>query len=282
MRLPGIGIGTVFNKFRSGAPAYVGLLDTYPNAAAAYSTRLLRAAYSGNAIRVRRSGDNSETNIGFVSGNLDTANLTAFCIAGGGTQNGFVVTWFDQSGNSNDITNATAAQQPQIVSGGSMLLVGTRPYLDLTGENLSKTLGAAISQPATIFLIGKNNPGGAVVGSIFSTSTSAANCIEIGTRTDINRTVIFNNASAAVNALSITPANQTAYYALINGASSAIDVNGTTGTGTTSATIDMIRLGSGPNWGNCVGYAQELVIYAANKSTDKANILTDQRTYFGF
>jgi hypothetical protein len=41
------------------------LLDLYPNAAVAYSLRKLRNAYSGSAIRVRRSVDNTEQDFGF-------------------------------------------------------------------------------------------------------------------------------------------------------------------------------------------------------------------------
>jgi hypothetical protein len=41
------------------------LLDTYPNAAVAYSLRKLRTAYSGSPIRVRRSVDNAEQDFGF-------------------------------------------------------------------------------------------------------------------------------------------------------------------------------------------------------------------------
>jgi hypothetical protein len=58
-----------------GGSAFVGLLDDYPTAAAAYSLRKLRNGYSGNAIRVRRSSDNAELNIGFVANELDTAHL---------------------------------------------------------------------------------------------------------------------------------------------------------------------------------------------------------------
>jgi hypothetical protein len=274
----GFGIGIPFIRRRGGAAPFVGLLDLYPNAAAAYSLRKLRAAYTGAAVRIRRSSDNAESDIGFLNNEFDSAAAQTFCGAG----NGFVTTWYDQSGNTNNITNATAAQQPQIVSSGSVLVVGGKPYADLTGENLSRTLSSSIAQPATIFLIGKNNPTGATVGSIFSTGATSTNNIEIGTRTDINRTVIFNNATPAVNALLITPANQTAYYALINGASSAIDVNGTTGTGLTTATLDRIVIGSGPNWGACAGYAQELIVYASNQSSNKAAILSEQRTYYGF
>jgi hypothetical protein len=46
--------------------------------AAAYSLRKLRNAYTGNAIRVRRSSDNAEADIGFTAnGDLDTTALLA-------------------------------------------------------------------------------------------------------------------------------------------------------------------------------------------------------------
>jgi hypothetical protein len=55
------------------------LLDLYPNAAVAYSLRKLRTTYSGSAIRVRRTSDNTEQDIGFDSfGNLDTEALLDF------------------------------------------------------------------------------------------------------------------------------------------------------------------------------------------------------------
>ena len=54
------------------------LLDTYPNAAATYSFRKLRNSYAGSAIRVRRSSDNAEQDIGFVGKNLDTGSLASF------------------------------------------------------------------------------------------------------------------------------------------------------------------------------------------------------------
>ena len=115
----GIGVGIRVGGFTpsGGASPYVGLLDSYPGAAAAYSVRLLKSTYTGSAIRVRRSSDNAESDIGFSGGNLDTSALTTFCGAG----NGFVTTWYDQSGGGNNLTQTTAAQQPQIVSSGSVI-----------------------------------------------------------------------------------------------------------------------------------------------------------------
>jgi hypothetical protein len=54
------------------------LLDLFPNAAVAYSLRKLRTAYTGSAIRVRRSSDNTEQDINFVGGDLDTQSLLDF------------------------------------------------------------------------------------------------------------------------------------------------------------------------------------------------------------
>jgi hypothetical protein len=91
------------------------LLDDYPNAAAAYSLRKLRTAYTGSAIRVRRSNDNSEQDIGFTSsGDLDTGALKTFVSSNSAT----VTTWYDQSGNARNATQTTAANQPEIVSNG--------------------------------------------------------------------------------------------------------------------------------------------------------------------
>lgn len=55
------------------------LLDVVPDAAAAYSLRKLRGAYIGSAVRVRRSSDSTEQDIGFTTeGELDTTSLLSF------------------------------------------------------------------------------------------------------------------------------------------------------------------------------------------------------------
>ena len=96
-----------------------GLLDDYPNASAAYSLRALNSAYTGAAIKVRRSSDNEEQDINFLyDGTLDTESLLSFVGAG----DGFVSVWYDQSGSGgNDAVQASASSQPQIVSSGSVI-----------------------------------------------------------------------------------------------------------------------------------------------------------------
>ena len=100
------------------------LLDSYGDSSAAYSLRKLSDTYSGFAIRVRRSSDNIEQNIGFdVSGNLDTVSLLSFV----GSGNGYVTTWYDQSGNGRNSIQTTSSQQPEIVLSGSVITTAGKP-----------------------------------------------------------------------------------------------------------------------------------------------------------
>jgi hypothetical protein len=138
---------------------FVGLLDTYPNAAAAYSLRNLRTAYTGSAIRVRRSSDNTEQNIGFVNNELDTSSLTTFCGAG----NGFVTTWYDQSGNGLNVTQTTALLQPQIVSGGSLITTtgigASKPTFSFNGTTSVLTRTFLNFSDYTMFNVQMSNGG---------------------------------------------------------------------------------------------------------------------------
>jgi len=113
------------------------LLDVYTNAIVAYSLRKLSSNYAGSAIRVRRSSDNTEQDIGFAgTGDLDIATLLSFCGAG----NGFVTTWYDQSGNGYNATQTSALNQPQIVSSGAISYSGTKPTIVTTSNQ--RTLSA--------------------------------------------------------------------------------------------------------------------------------------------
>jgi hypothetical protein len=75
-----------------------------------------------------------EANIGEVYG---IAGIPAY----EDTVNGFVETWYDQSGNGNDATQLTAGSQPKIVDAGVYLgevdfLDGTNTYLQTTNSDL--------------------------------------------------------------------------------------------------------------------------------------------------
>jgi hypothetical protein len=102
-----------------GPPA--GLLDAWlTNLIVACDLRLLVGAYSGSPlIRVRRSGDSAESDFTNTGAAVDLSAVAAWVVAGGGTQHGYIVTVYDQTGGGAHATNATTSQQPQIVVSGT-------------------------------------------------------------------------------------------------------------------------------------------------------------------
>lgn len=98
-------------------------LDAIPetNLRGAYSFRRLRTAYTGDAFRLRRDSDSAEIDIGFdADGFADTAAIESHC---SGTD-GYVATWYDQSGNGRDVTASGAGAQPLVydTSDGGLIL----------------------------------------------------------------------------------------------------------------------------------------------------------------
>jgi hypothetical protein len=113
----------------SQTPAPAGILNTYSGGVVGYSLRKINTSYSGSAIRVRRSSDNTEQDIGFLNGALDTTTLTSF--VGGGS--GFVTTWYDQTGNNLNLIQATGTNQPRIVNSGSIEIINNKPAIFFDG-----------------------------------------------------------------------------------------------------------------------------------------------------
>jgi hypothetical protein len=138
----GFGNLTTFNvlpcQITPPNPVPLSFLTAYPGATAAYSVRKLSSTYTGAAIRVRRSSDNTESDIGFVGLDLDTAALTSFV----GAASGFVTKWYDQSGNNNDSFNTVGGNQPRLVNGGVIEVQNSKPsvrFLSAFGQELVLT-----------------------------------------------------------------------------------------------------------------------------------------------
>lgn len=132
-----LGLGSGINKLSSAEAAAIAarsggyLLDTYSGAAVAYSLRQLSSEYSGSAVKVRRASDNVEADIGFSNGRLDISALSAHC----GSSDGFISVWYDQSSNANNATQGTAANQPKIYNGSSVITVSGQPSISFDGIN---------------------------------------------------------------------------------------------------------------------------------------------------
>ena len=109
---------------------FVPPLDSYTtNIWAAWSTRQLLTSWTGNVIRVRRSSDSTEQDIGTVDGLLDESSLTSFVGAGTGR----IVTYYDQTGNGRNYS-LYAGSGPQIVISGTVQYLSgiACPYYDDT------------------------------------------------------------------------------------------------------------------------------------------------------
>ena len=131
-----LNLGIIASSRGTAAPPSALLLDTYPGAAAAYSLRKLRTAYTGNCIQVRRSSDGALLDIGFVNNVLDTTTLQTFI----GSSSGLLITWYDQSGNGNNAITNNINTSPEIIQsgilvtdGGKVAIVGGAQWMNFSG-----------------------------------------------------------------------------------------------------------------------------------------------------
>jgi hypothetical protein len=316
--MPDFGIFRGFSENSFGDKLYAGqlpkqlgavgsnsffLLDIYPNAAAAYSLRKLRTAYTGNAIRVRRASDNTEQNIGFVNNELDTASLTSFC---SGT-NGFVTTWYDQSGNGYDATQTTAANQPQIVSSGSVILKNSKPeilfntkYLTIGSSTsyfnnftFDKTAGFAICHrdDSTGYkaIIGSNNGVSSQRGFQMATSPNYAlndyttsGTGEISFNQTSNNTISNNTLflyAILWDLQNATSSNRSSIY-VNNG--SAIKNNTRTATPSNANASYDLSIGSTVPTGNGVfnGGISEIILYPSDQTTNRIGISSNINDFY--
>ncbi len=121
-------VGSSSSRYWVGGSPLAGGVGISPSAL--FGLRKMRAAYAGSAILVRRSSDNTEQGIGFTAtGDLDVTALTSFV----GSGSGYVKTWYDQSGNGQNATQATAGAQPVIVASGTVLSMNGRPTVSFNG-----------------------------------------------------------------------------------------------------------------------------------------------------
>lgn len=94
----------------------------------AYSLRKLRSSYISNCVRVRRSSDNLELDIGFINNSIDTSALLNFV----GSNDGFVSVWYDQGGGNKNSVQTVLSSQPKIVSSGVILLENNLPTISFS------------------------------------------------------------------------------------------------------------------------------------------------------
>lgn len=114
----------ILNSYRFAAPP----TSIYTAASFIFSLRELTSR-SSSCIRVKRTSDNTEQDIGWSSGFLDTSSLLTFC----GSSNGIVTRFYNQ-GYVGSFLEATVNNT--IVTSGSLELLNGKACIDITGNSL--------------------------------------------------------------------------------------------------------------------------------------------------
>ena len=252
----------------------------------AYSLRRVITSYSGSAIRVRRSSDNVEQDIGFTSaGELATSTLLSFVGAG---NDGFVTRWYDQGAGGNDVSQATSSDQPRIVIAGVLETMDNgKPAVDFAAGNYlfaSPTNAFSSSAALTSLGIAEYNTGDAWQVPHRHWQAGAQRIhLSFKNNTTNGVTLFANGANRGTTA--VVPQGQTAAIGYVIGASgSFISIDGTqtsiTDTALPSVSGNDFELGyRSSNY--FIGKQSELLFYTeVLSSSDYTAIEDNQEAYW--
>ena len=279
------------STFQSGGAPFVGLLDLYPSAAAAYSVRLLKSDYAGALVEIRRSSDNalkdfypdSNNELSLSSEDGSGTSLSSWIT----TDDGFVRTWYDQSGNGLDTTQTTTSRQPQLLSVGALLTDNGKAGLDFSVNDLAALTEAtlSISQPysSSVVVNYATNSNDKYIYSQRPLGTGRSN---IGKSNATTKFFIHSGSNSGAVGDAITE-RQYGLFAIHDGASSELSINGSNTTGLSAGTNSKDGLSIGnfksPNSSfdyNWEGLIQELVFWSGDKASDRPGIETNKNDYY--
>jgi hypothetical protein len=293
-----------FNQFYN---TYTSILDLYPSAYHAFSLRKLKSTYNGFCLRIRRTTTTPtvttttvdlsfdiyntislNSRITYVSGTATTAKcLGEFCAASGfintdgyNTCDIFVSTWFDQSGNNKNVTNATLSQQPRLVNNtGNLETSAGKVSVRFTSASVQRLVLNDTS-------VSLNNVSSYVVGNAITTTLT--NFFSLSDLTISRFFVPISNAISYISAGTFTGMTITAgvnrLYELICGTSTTSAYSNGTILSPSSVTSSIlsnnrIRIGNAGAAGFEVysnGYISEAISFvgASNRTGIESNINT--------
>jgi len=264
----------------------LGLLDQYGGAAAAYSLRNLSLYHTDPVVRVRRDNDNAEQD--FTAAEVSDGTLAAWVGAG---NDGFVRTWYDQSGNGNNAQQAIAARQPKIVDNGALVAEGGKTAIDFDGSNdgLDTATTVANAGDTTVFVISKADEsedafrfvaGQWLGGSsrkwnlIYSSSFFKQDSLYFGTNdgTNNNTPSITGNNDSLVQKLSTGIAKSTSTELFVNQVSAGVQ----SCSGLESTAIKLFigyQFNPPSSYGSFMdGKIQEIIVYPSDQSANRIAI----------
>ena len=260
------------------------LLDVFPGADVAYSLRRLRLAYTGAAVRVRRSSDNAEED--FKPEQIANGTLTSWT----GANNGFVTTWYDQSGNGRDATQSTSANQPTLVSSGVLKTESNMPAIDFDGANdrlvFPGSTVSSITSLSQFCVVRCRDAANSMVISAAGQNANGKACGLSFSSSEAPRTFIWGatpEPEGAANTLSRVMTS-----CVISGTSISLFVNnGSAISGTASLSLNIdnntVTIGTSPNNAFSLlftGIMQEVLFFFTDKSQTRQDISNNINSYY--
>lgn len=276
----------------------------------AYSVRKLKRSYAGFSMQVRRSSDNAAGDLAFdgtgiVSGNslititakgsssLTVGNKYTFSSFFSGTSV-FVTTWYDQSGNGRNVVQATAGNQPRLVSGGTLEVSNAKASVRFINANatvMTLTLAASTmfnggfrGTLATVLEASSGNT------SAFGYSDGLSNRWQAHMNESGNLQFDVGNAYDRITYVNSANQNVLRTYALVTGTSlQQIWVSGaavtSSATALTACTTSIFYLGGIPPFGGTWyhdAHQSEVIIYPINlANAEILKLYTNQKNFFG-
>ena len=288
------------NYYRPFPNNYSYLLSLYPTTGFAYSFRKLSSTYSGYCVRVRRSSDNTESSIGFSNNYIDTVSMKSFV----GANTGYITIWYDQSGNSYDVSQSTATAQPTIMTSGSINYTNKCVCAIFNGSSNTlvstssfSSFGTSVSFSSVVFdkNAGSNYQYQWAVGVTNPTGTKAFISSAAGAYLDWNTysTIFWGNGYNSTAPRAITAANQfvnntqNLWFGALNSTANSILLNGnslgliSTSTANVSSTGGSVSIGASLTGGNYSSeYIQEVVVWQSNQSANSTAIIANIDNFY--
>ena len=251
-------------------------LQIAPSASAAYSLRSLTGG-DPRVVRVRRdtsggAGDDDEQD--FTVSGISSGALVNFVGSG---NDGYVDTWYDQSGNGRDAVQPTATSQPKIVNDGSLLADG----LTFSGSQSLAMPSSIISNINSVscFLVCKEKS-----GFNYSTALSISNAANLKLSLATDSFGSFYNAYGSSFTTLGTTDDAKHLISLVVGDSGAESFRDSTSKGTiatASGYTPSTFIGTDPSLGTFwTSQIDEVIIYDSNQSANRVALETNIQTAY--
>lgn len=241
--------------------------------------------WTGPLLRIRRSSDNAEEVFyqGATPGTFNTIR------GGGGTSlqawaagNSYYKTFYDQSGNSNDVSETIAGDQMQCTDGSGNLLLANSKAAILSYAQCGPSLTTPInsSEPYTILFVGKKTN---ATDRLMILSGRTGGYITISHYSN-EFYYLESNAGTVQSNNTVSNTTQQIIIGVMNGATRFLESNTNTIPSTFSAnprSLNFEFFGGLKDFGNgSTGYLQEFIIWKADKSSELIKIRNAANNYY--